>query len=71
RTRKGGAEIVQLLGTGSAYYAPAAAVYEMLIAILEDQKRVLPTIAYCQGEYQLDDIYIGVPTVLGANGVER
>lgn len=43
----------------------------MLIAILEDQKRVLPTIAYCQGEYQLDDIYIGVPTVLGANGVER
>ncbi|WP_086428318.1 malate dehydrogenase [Staphylococcus cornubiensis] len=71
RTRKGGAEIVQLLGTGSAYYAPAAAVYEMLIAILEDQKRVLPTIAYCQGEYQLNDIYIGVPTVLGANGVER
>ncbi|ARJ51231.1 malate dehydrogenase [Staphylococcus lutrae] len=71
RTRNGGAEIVQLLGSGSAYYAPAAAVYEMLIAILEDQKRVLPTIAYCQGEYGLEDIYIGVPTVLGAKGMER
>ena len=71
RTRKGGAEIVKLLGNGSAYYAPAAAVYEMVLAILEDQKRVLPTIAYCQGEYQLNDIYIGVPAILGANGVER
>lgn len=71
RTRKGGAEIVKLLGNGSAYYAPAAAVYEMVLAILEDQKRVLPTIAFCQGEYQLNDIYIGVPAILGANGVER
>ncbi|MBI5974010.1 malate dehydrogenase [Staphylococcus canis] len=71
RTRKGGAEIVQLLGDGSAYYAPSAAIYEMIKAILMDEKRVLPTIAYCEQEYQLDGLYIGVPTILGANGVER
>lgn len=71
RTRKGGAEIVQLLGNGSAYYAPSAAVYEMVEAILLDKQRVLPTIAYCDGVYQLNGLYIGVPTILGAKGVER
>ena len=71
RTRTGGGEIVQLLGNGSAYYAPAAALVEMAEAILKDQKRVLPSIAYLQGEYGYDDIYLGVPTLLGANGIER
>ncbi|QLK85475.1 malate dehydrogenase [Staphylococcus sp. 17KM0847] len=71
RTRSGGAEIVKLLGDGSAYYAPSAAIYEMIEAILFDQKRLLPVIAYCQGEFGLNDLYIGVPTILGANGVER
>lgn len=71
RTRKGGAEIVQLLGDGSAYYAPSAAIYEMIEAILMDQKRLIPTIAYCDGEYGLNGLYIGVPTILGAKGVER
>lgn len=71
RTRKGGAEIVNLLGNGSAYYAPSASLVEMAEAILKDQKRVLPSIAYLEGEYGLDGIYLGVPTVLGAGGIER
>lgn len=71
RTRKGGAEIVNLLGNGSAYYAPAAALVEMTESILKDQKRVLPSIAYLEGEYGMDGIYLGVPTVLGADGIEK
>ncbi|WP_040229146.1 malate dehydrogenase [Bhargavaea cecembensis] len=71
RTRKGGAEIVNLLGNGSAYYAPAASLAEMGEAILKDQKRVLPSIAYLEGEYGMDGIYMGVPTVLGAGGIEK
>lgn len=70
RTRKGGAEIVNLLGNGSAYYAPAAALVEMAEAILKDQRRVIPSIAYLEGEYGMDGIYLGVPTILGANGIE-
>ena len=71
RTRKGGAEIVELLGNGSAYYAPAASLAEMAEAILKDQKRVLPSIAYLEGEYGMDGLYLGVPTVLGAGGIEK
>lgn len=71
RTRKGGAEIVNLLGNGSAYYAPAAALVEMAEAILKDQKRILPSIAYLEGEYDMNHLYLGVPTVLGANGIEK
>ena len=71
RTRKGGAEIVGLLGTGSAYYAPAAAIYSMLEAIIKDQKRLLPSIALLKGEYGYHDICLGVPTILGAQGIEK
>lgn len=71
RTRKGGAEIVNLLGTGSAYYAPAAALVQMAEAILKDKKRILPTVAYLEGEYGYHDMYLGVPVVLGGNGVEK
>ncbi|MEG0259746.1 MAG: malate dehydrogenase [Lysinibacillus sp.] len=71
RTRNGGAEIVNLLGNGSAYYAPAAAIIEMAEAILKDQKRILPSIALLEGEYGYNDIYLGVPTLLGADGVEK
>lgn len=71
RTRVGGGEIVNLLGNGSAYYAPAAAMVEMAEAILKDQRRILPTIAYLEGEYGQDGIYLGVPTIIGANGVEQ
>ncbi|AOH56052.1 malate dehydrogenase [Peribacillus muralis] len=71
RTRTGGGEIVNLLGNGSAYYAPAAALVEMAEAILKDQRRVLPSIAYLEGEYGFEGIYLGVPTVLGANGIEQ
>ncbi|WP_163101256.1 malate dehydrogenase [Peribacillus alkalitolerans] len=71
RTRKGGAEIVNLLGNGSAYYAPAASLVEMAEAILKDQRRVLPAIAYLEGEYGMEGIYLGVPTILGANGIEK
>ena len=71
RTRKGGAEIVNLLGNGSAYYAPAAAMVEMSEAILKDQKRILPSIAYLEGEYGLSGLYLGVPTLLGGNGIEK
>ena len=71
RTRKGGAEIVNLLGNGSAYYAPAAALVEMAEAILKDQRRVLPSVAYLDGEYGFDGLYLGVPTILGAGGIEK
>ncbi|MDW0110368.1 malate dehydrogenase [Sporosarcina aquimarina] len=71
RTRKGGAEIVNLLGNGSAYYAPAAALVEMAEAILKDQKRIIPAIAYLEGEFGMDGIYMGVPTVLGKDGIEK
>ncbi|MFL0582172.1 malate dehydrogenase [Solibacillus silvestris] len=71
RTRVGGGEIVNLLGNGSAYYAPAAAMVEMAEAIIKDQKRVLPAIAYLEGEYGYEGIYLGVPTLLGAGGIER
>ncbi|WP_336823536.1 malate dehydrogenase [Sporosarcina sp. USHLN248] len=70
RTRKGGGEIVSLLGNGSAYYAPAASLVEMAEAIIKDKKRILPSIAYLEGEYGYHDIYLGVPTVLGGNGIE-
>ncbi|MBU5468092.1 malate dehydrogenase [Virgibacillus sp. MSJ-26] len=71
RTRKGGGEIVNLLGNGSAYYAPAASLTVMAEAILKDQRRVLPSIAYLEGEYGYSDIYLGVPTVLGGSGIEE
>lgn len=71
RTRKGGSEIVGLLKTGSAFYAPAAAVTQMVEAILKDKKRILPCSAHLDGEYGIDDVYIGVPVKLGANGVEE
>ncbi|PIC99922.1 malate dehydrogenase [Sporosarcina sp. P29] len=70
RTRKGGGEIVSLLGQGSAYYAPAAALVQMAEAILLDKKRILPAIAYLDGEYGFKDIYFGVPTILGGSGIE-
>ncbi|WP_298819225.1 malate dehydrogenase [Chloroflexus sp.] len=71
RTRKGGGEIVNLLKTGSAYYAPAAATAQMVEAVLKDKKRVVPVAAYLTGQYGLNDIYFGVPVVLGAGGVEK
>ena len=71
RTRDGGAEIVGLLKTGSAFYAPAASAIEMAEAFLKDQKRVLPCAAHLDGQYGLKDIYVGVPTVIGAGGIER
>jgi malate dehydrogenase len=71
RTRKGGGEIVNLLGNGSAYYAPAASLVQMTEAILKDKKRILPTIAYLEGEFGYSDLYLGVPTLLGGNGIER
>ncbi|WP_020007535.1 malate dehydrogenase [Salinicoccus albus] len=71
RTRKGGAEIVNLLGDGSAYYAPASALIQMAEAVIKDQKRVLPSIAFLEGEYGYHDLYLGVPAVLGANGIEE
>lgn len=71
RTRTGGAEIVNLLGDGSAYYAPAAAMVEMAEAILKDQRRILPAIAYLEGEYGYNDLYLGVPTLLGSEGIEK
>ena len=71
RTRKGGGEIVSLLKTGSAYYAPGAAVAQMVEAILKDKKLILPCSAYLQGEYGLNDICFGVPVKLGQNGVEE
>lgn len=71
RTRKGGGEIVNLLGNGSAYYAPAASLVEMTEAILKDQRRVLPAIAYLEGEYGHNGIYLGVPTIIGGDGIEQ
>ncbi len=71
RTRNGGAEIVNLLGNGSAYYAPAASLADMCEAIIKNQRRVLPTVAYLDGEYGYSDIYLGVPTILGGNGIEQ
>jgi len=70
RTRKGGGEIVSLLKTGSAFYAPAAAAVQMSEAILKDQKRLVPVSAYLTGEYGLEDIFFGVPVILGAGGIE-
>jgi len=71
RTRDGGAEIVGLLKTGSAFYAPAASAIEMAEAYLKDQKRVLPCAAHLNGQYGQKNIYVGVPVVIGAKGVER
>ena len=71
RTRKGGIEIVNLLKTGSAYYAPSAGAVEMAEAILKDKKRILPCCAYCDTEYGIGGAFVGVPVVLGAGGVER
>lgn len=70
RTRNGGAEIVGLLKTGSAYYAPASAAVEMAESILKDKKKILPCAAYLQGEYGLEDLFIGVPVKLGSGGIE-
>ena len=71
RTRKGGAEIVNLLKTGSAYYAPSAAVVEMVKAILEDEKKILPCAAYLEGEYGIKGLFVGVPVKLGERGIEE
>ncbi|MEN6466660.1 MAG: malate dehydrogenase [Syntrophaceae bacterium] len=71
RTRDGGAEIVNYLKTGSAYYAPASSIVEMVEAIVKDRKKVLPCAAYLQGEYGVKDLFIGVPVKLGAGGVEE
>ncbi len=71
RTRKGGAEIVNLLKTGSAYYAPSAAVVQMVEAILKDKKRILPCAAYLEGEYGIQGLFVGVPVKLGARGIEQ
>ena len=71
RTANGGAEIVALLKTGSAFYAPAAATFEMVESILLDRKRVLPCAVLLQGEFGTDDLFVGVPVVLGAGGMER
>ncbi|QVK19497.1 malate dehydrogenase [Mycoplasmatota bacterium] len=71
RTRKGGGEIVNLLGNGSAYYAPSAALLEMTEAIIKDRRRIIPAIAYLEGEYGYDDIYLGVPVIIGGNGVMK
>ncbi len=71
RTRNGGAEIVQYLKTGSAYYAPSAATVEMVESILKDRKKVLPCAAYLHGEYGIDGLFVGVPVKLGSNGVEK
>jgi malate dehydrogenase len=70
RTRNGGAEIVSLLKSGSAYYAPAASVAAMVDAIVNDRHMVLPCAAYLEGQYGIDGLYVGVPTRLGSNGVE-
>ncbi len=71
RTASGGAEIVSLLKTGSAYYAPASAAVEMAEAILKDKKKILPCAAYLEGEYGIHDLFIGVPVKLGKNGIEE
>jgi len=71
RTRNGGAEIVSLLKTGSAYYAPSAAAVEMVEAILKDKKKILPCAAYLEGEYGISGLFVGVPVKLGARGIEE
>ena len=71
RTAAGGAEIVRLLGSGSAFYAPGSAVVEMVEAILKDKKKILPCAAYLQGEYGISDLFVGVPVKLGAAGLEE
>jgi malate dehydrogenase len=71
RTRKGGAEIVNLLKTGSAYYAPSAAAVEMVEAILKDKKKILPCAVYLEGEYGIKGLFVGVPVKLGSKGVEE
>jgi malate dehydrogenase len=71
RTRGGGGEIVALLKTGSAFYAPAESAIAMAASYLKDKKRVLPCAAYLTGQYGLHDLYVGVPTVIGAGGAER
>jgi malate dehydrogenase len=71
RTRDGGAEIVKYLKTGSAYYAPSAAVAEMVEAILKDKKKILPCAAYLEGEYGIKGLYVGVPVKLGSKGIEQ
>ncbi len=71
RTRDGGAEIVGLLKTGSAFYAPATSAIEMAEAYLKDQKRLLPCAAWCKGEFGLEGLYVGVPTIIGKGGIER
>jgi malate dehydrogenase len=70
RTRKGGGEIVALLKTGSAYYAPSAAVVQMIDAIFNDRKKILPCAAYLEGEYGIQGLFVGVPVKLGARGIE-
>tara|TARA_B100001769_G_C21838309_1_gene455014 strand:- start:288 stop:707 length:420 start_codon:yes stop_codon:yes gene_type:complete len=71
RTRFGGGELVKLFGNGSAYYAPAASAIEMAESYLKDKKRVLPCAALCEGEFGIDGYFIGVPTVIGENGIEK
>jgi malate dehydrogenase len=71
RTRNGGAEIVSLLKTGSAYYAPASAAVEMAESILKDRKKILPCAAYLEGEYGIKGLFVGVPVKLGAGGIEQ
>jgi len=71
RTANGGAEIVALLKTGSAFYAPAASAFEMVDAILRDRRRVLPCATYLQGEYGVNGLFVGVPVVLGSGGLQR
>ncbi len=71
RTAKGGGEIVQLLGNGSAFYAPGSAAAVMAEAVLNDRRRVIPASCHLTGQYGMDDVYIGVPCIVGANGVER
>jgi malate dehydrogenase len=71
RARNGGAEIVKFLKTGSAYYAPSSGAVQMVEAIVNDQKRILPCSAWLQGEYGMKDVYLGVPIKLGRSGMEK
>ncbi len=71
KTRDGGAEIVKLLKTGSAYYAPSAAILEMVVSIFNDKKKILPCAVLCQGEYKVDNVFVGVPVKLGHRGIEQ
>ena len=71
RTRFGGGELVKLFGNGSAYYAPAASAIEMAESYLKDKKRILPCASLCEGEFNINGYFIGVPTVIGKNGIEK